>query len=84
MPNLTIELPFPPSVNSMYATFKGRRILSREGREYKRRVGMIFSCHRVPPAVGEVKLTVHFYRPTRRGDLDNRLKVLQDSLTGRA
>ncbi len=31
---------------------------------------------------GAVGLTLRFYRPERRGDLDNRIKVLLDALQG--
>lgn len=74
-----ITLPYPPSVNSMYATFKGRRILSRKGREYKKAVAEIPVTQTFG---GEVVLTVNLYRPKRTGDLDNYLKAIQDALTG--
>ena len=33
------ELPLPPSINQQYATVKGRRVLSRASRKYKKEVG---------------------------------------------
>jgi Holliday junction resolvase RusA-like endonuclease len=74
-----ITLPYPPSVNGMYATFQGRRILSKAGREYKKTVQGIPVTQTFG---GDVVLTVNIYRPKRIGDLDNRLKAIQDSLTG--
>ncbi len=35
-----------------------------------------------PAAVGPVSVNVRVYRPARRGDLDNCLKVLLDALKG--
>lgn len=79
MKKVELTLPYPPSVNGMYATFRGRRILSKDGREYKKAVAMI------PATVtfgGDVVLTINLYRPKRIGDLDNRIKAIQDSMTG--
>jgi len=35
---MKFSLPLPPSVNHLYATVRGRRVLSAEGRAYKRDV----------------------------------------------
>jgi Holliday junction resolvase RusA-like endonuclease len=55
---------------------------SAEAREYREHVKTILQRSHVQPAIGEVELEMTFYRPCRRGDLDNRLKVLLDALEG--
>lgn len=40
------------------------------------------SGRRTDPLAGELKVTLDFYRPARRGDLDNRIKVTLDALQG--
>jgi crossover junction endodeoxyribonuclease RusA len=85
-----IVLPYPPSANRYWKTFaylKGWRPLvnvtpSAEAREYRERVKTILQRSHIQPAAGEVELEMTFYRPRRRGDLDNRLKVLLDALEG--
>jgi crossover junction endodeoxyribonuclease RusA len=77
---IKITLPFPPSVNTLYATHKGRRILSKEGRQFKKAVALLVG--KTTPTANEVAVTVEIYRPRRTSDLDNRLKGLLDSMTG--
>lgn len=78
-----LTLPYPPTVNLMYATFRGRRVLSRAGRNYKRDVQAIVMLNRaVMLWEGELSLSITVYRPRKSGDLDNTLKAVQDSLTG--
>ncbi len=73
-------LPYPPSVNRMYRAVNGRSILSAEGRAYKARVSSLaFECK---PFSGTVAVELAFYRPARRGDLDNLLKATLDALKG--
>lgn len=73
-------LPYPPSLNSLYATFRGRRILSAKGRAYKKTVA---DCtYGLGFITGPVTVSVAVYRPRKSGDLDNTLKALLDSLTG--
>lgn len=79
-----ITLPYPPSLNNLYSTNRqGRRFLTQRGKDFKQEVRIIaFSAGRRTKIDGDVKLTVDVYRPIRTGDLDNTLKVLQDSLEG--
>jgi Holliday junction resolvase RusA-like endonuclease len=37
---------------------------------------------KVKPLMGEVSVTIAWFRPARRGDLDNIQKILLDSLQG--
>jgi Holliday junction resolvase RusA-like endonuclease len=69
-------------VNHLYATFRGRRILSREGRAYKAKVGLLIKTAQVGTFDGPVSVGVKLYRPRKAGDLDGFLKSLLDSMTG--
>ncbi len=78
-----IVLPFPPSINHYYLHVPGHKvILSPEGRAYrdeaKWRANMAvdYIYH------SDVCMEVHLYRPMMRGDIDNNLKALLDSLIG--
>lgn len=73
-------LPYPPSTNRYWRTFRGRTVVSAEAKAYKKDV----SLKGCIPFPGPVALTVRLYRPQRSGDLDNRLKVLCDALNGHA
>jgi crossover junction endodeoxyribonuclease RusA len=75
-------LPYPPALNHLYATFRGRRILSRKGRAYKAMVGILIAGARGAVICDPVSVSVKLYRPQRRGDLDGALKSLLDSMTG--
>jgi crossover junction endodeoxyribonuclease RusA len=77
-----LTLPYPPSTNNLYATVRGRRVLSREGRQYKERAAILAVAHGMKPVDGEVVVTLKVYRPRRAGDLDNTLKIILDSLKG--
>lgn len=77
-------LPWPPSVNGYWRTFKGRQIVSKRGREYRESVGLMMSAaHMSDIAINErlqVKLLLE--PPTRRKfDVDNFTKAVFDALT---
>lgn len=86
---LRLVLPYPPSVNGLYVPVaKGRLVLSEAGRVFKEQAGWIardayqaFSESHAPMAC-DVTLRVDVYRPRRRGDLSNLLKVVEDAFTG--
>jgi crossover junction endodeoxyribonuclease RusA len=78
-----LVLPFPPSANRYWRSVPGRGVLlSAEARRYKEDAGMVALAAGVRPVDGPVALTVTLYRPAKRGDLDNRIKVLLDALGG--
>lgn len=75
-----INLPWPPSVNRYYRTFRGRVIISKEGREYRKNVKAPERTEAV--FFGPVSVEIAAYRPdNRKRDLDNVLKVTLDTLT---
>ncbi len=41
MNELKLILPYPPSVNNLYATFGGRRIVSAKGRKFKADIAVL-------------------------------------------
>ena len=79
----TFTLPFPPSVNNLYATVMGRKVLSKRGREYHAEVAtamvrqqyLRFGAQRVG-----YRVTV-FPPDRRRRDLSNLVKAMEDALT---
>jgi crossover junction endodeoxyribonuclease RusA len=79
----TLVLPYPSSANRYWRSVPGRGVLlSAEARRYKEEAGMMALAAGVRPVDGPVALTVTLYRPAKRGDLDNRIKVLLDALNG--
>jgi crossover junction endodeoxyribonuclease RusA len=78
-----IVIPFPPSVNRLWRQFKGRTILSADGRAYRKAVeAAAWSgwAHGVGSAECSVSLRA-FVPDARRRDLDNLLKAALDGLT---
>jgi crossover junction endodeoxyribonuclease RusA len=78
---LTLELPYPPTVNHYWRTWKDRVLLSEDGRRYRRRVAK--RLERVPfrRFTGPLQVEVLFNPPDGlRRDLDNLPKGLLDAL----
>lgn len=57
-------------------------LASAEARQYKLRVGLQLRSEGVELLHGPVSVSLVITRPAKRGDLDNSLKVLFDSLQG--
>jgi len=74
-------LPLPLSVNLTYKIFRNSMYKSKEAKEYTREVQLLL-C-REKPLEGDIELTVRYFFPTMAGDVDNRTKLLLDSLQGR-
>lgn len=81
---MILTLPYPPSSNRYWRNVKGRVVVSREAREYKKTVAKLALVQRgsEKAIAGRCMVVAHFYRPARRGDLDNLLKVVLDALRG--
>lgn len=80
-----VELPYPPSLNSLYLVNAGGRGVrkSRAGKDYTKAVQLM--CLRQPMTDGIVSVEVDVFPPDRRKrDLDNLLKILLDALTDAA
>lgn len=58
--------------------------MSAEARAYKHNVRLLALDAGFIPYQGDVSVSVSIYRPRKRGDTDNTLKVLLDALSGMA
>jgi crossover junction endodeoxyribonuclease RusA len=80
---MTIELPLPPSANRYWRKFGGKIVKSQEARDYQAQVGWWAKVAGLNEMIGgNVSVSMWVYRAQKRGDLDNRIKVLLDSLEG--
>ncbi len=81
---MKITLPFPPSSNRYWRFPRGLGypILSMEAREYKKKAARSAIAQGMKPIFGPVQVRIFAYRPAKRGDLDNMLKIALDSLKG--
>src|SRR5262245_3828800 len=79
---MKLTLPYPPTANLYWRHWRGRLVTSTEARAYKLKVGQVCAAARLKPLDGPVHVFAEVYRPARRGDLDNSLKVLLDSIKG--
>ncbi|OOF53856.1 RusA family crossover junction endodeoxyribonuclease [Rodentibacter genomosp. 2] len=80
MTALTLDLPYPPSVNHYWRhTRRGVHYISDEGKKYRDKV--FLTCMGYLPFKKPVSISVEVYFPDKRKrDLDNLGKVLLDSL----
>ena len=82
---LTLRLPFPPSMNSIWRAIPNRgMILSRAGRKY--RDDAIYWIHhqskRKEPLEGRLQVMIEAFVPDRRKrDLSNMPKAVEDAIT---
>ena len=79
MDSIKLTLPFPPSANRYWRKYNNRMVKSDVARGYCKHVKDNLDVQMID---GTVAISMHFYRPARRGDLDNRAKILGDSLQG--
>ncbi len=81
--NYSVTLPMPPSVNRYWRTFRGRMLVSAEGREYRQKVADLIRWPELKPMfAGPVEVAVVLLPPDkRRRDLDNVFKALLDAMT---
>lgn len=83
-PVLHLSVPMPPSTNHLYATVNGRRVKTREAREYAQVVSTqvwlwirMFGDPPDPP----YRLTIVLHPPSRRRlDVSNSIKCLEDGV----
>ncbi len=85
---IELQLPFPPSVNSMWRTprsgpLAGRTMLSEDGRRYRRAVADAVLVARAGRQLRQrLAVTIEARMPDRRKrDLDNLPKAVLDGLT---
>lgn len=81
-----VTLPYPPSVNHYWRHFRGRTVISREGRTFRASVCALLARGggkgpRKPPSGGRIALAMDAFPPDRRRrDLDNLQKPVLDAL----
>ena len=79
--DVTINLPFPVSVNAMFADGKTRRHKSQRYCDWLMEAGLQLNRQRPTPVKGPVRMTYEFGAPdSRRRDLSNLLKGPEDLL----
>ena len=77
-----LTLPFPPSVNKVFATSRnGGRHLTDEGKNYRNTVHEILNDLKLPLLKGNLEATIWLFRPRNAGDFDNFNKALFDALS---
>jgi crossover junction endodeoxyribonuclease RusA len=78
---ITLELPYPPSVNRYYRHVGFRTLISREGRAYRSTVCAILRRSGLRPMEGTLAVGLDVYPPDRRTrDADNVQKSLLDAM----
>jgi crossover junction endodeoxyribonuclease RusA len=78
---LTLELPFPPSVNHYYRHLGHCTLISKRGRQYRQAVMAVLSTLKLQPLAGPLSVVIELYPPDhRRRDIDNAQKGLLDSI----
>lgn len=81
---LTLALPLPPSLNNAFATFNGRRIISREYKAWKKAAGeavadQLATMDRTPDVKAHYSLHYRF-NINHKSDIGNREKCATDLL----
>jgi len=79
---IRLTLPYPPTANLYWRHARGRTYRSKEAAMFIQQAGLIARQACAPQFTGNVSLSVCLFRPAKRGDLDNSLKVLIDALRG--
>lgn len=80
---IELELPYPPTSNHLYATVRGRRVLSRKAKDYVSRVALAVYRAGSPsmPAGARLAVELDVYPPDRRKrDIANTEKIVTDAL----
>ncbi|MDH7638941.1 RusA family crossover junction endodeoxyribonuclease [Sphingomonas oryzagri] len=83
MNSFACTLPMPPSVNNMFATYNGRRIISREYKAWRllagKKIGEAWLSQGQPTFDRHLSLTIHIGL-NYKGDISNRIKGIEDAL----
>ena len=75
-PPKTFTIPYPPSANRYWRMARGHIHKSNEARAYQNMAALTARIAGVKPLDGFVGVTIEVFRPAKRGDLDNLIKVL--------
>jgi crossover junction endodeoxyribonuclease RusA len=78
---IELDLPYPPTANTYYRHVGFRTLISRAGREYRRRVQAACAAGGIRPLAGPLAVCLDVHPPDgRRRDVDNIQKPLLDAL----
>lgn len=79
---INLRLPWPPSVNHYYTVARGRKVLSKRGRDYKKMGAKELLAQGIPKNLtARLEVNIDAYPPSKRKhDLDNVLKPLLDTM----
>jgi Holliday junction resolvase RusA-like endonuclease len=80
----TFTLPYPPSLNGLFANVPGRgRVATQQYRSWRTDAGWVLKMQKPRPTTADVAVTIEVRRPgKRRVDIDGKGKAILDLLTG--
>ena len=78
--DIWLTLPVPPVTNTRLKADRGRLYRHRKNSDYQDVVRLECISQRVRPFPGDVSMSIHWYRESRRGDLTDRWKDVCDAL----
>lgn len=81
---LSVTVPLPPTLNHLYPTVRGRRMLSEAGKQYHHEAGWRIkeAATRLPwrTRPGQrYRIEIVLYFADMRSDISNRIKALEDT-----
>ena len=83
---IRLTMPSPPTMNTIWRRGKGKTYLSDKARNYRGAGRLAYAqatgTLKVAFPDGDVAVTLRWFRPAKRGDLDNIGKAALDSLRG--
>ncbi len=79
---MILSLPYPPTMNTYWRTFRGRMLLSERGRDFRTEVMASILVNGKPNTLtGRLRVQIEASPPDkRRRDIDNIVKPLLDAL----
>lgn len=81
MTPITLTLPYPPSVNKAWRTYRGRMLLAKPARDYRDAVSAVTLCNGVLNLSGQLDVAVIACPPDGKlRDIDNVAKSLLDAM----
>lgn len=79
---INLTLPVPPITNQRLQKSGNHFYRKKENTLYQKEVRLICLGKRIKPILGEVSMSIIWYRKECRGDIDSRWKDLCDALEG--
>lgn len=81
--NISLTLPWPPTVNTYYRNVSGTVKISEKGRAYRKAVAdQVLIQRGAKQFAGRLEVSIHAFPPDKRKrDLDNLFKSVLDSMT---